>query len=181
MPYLSVRNPATFQGAASPWAIALASHTANALVQSRSHAPFFTDFLPTRRGIVVTPVIEKDRVLVLALYGAKMSNGKLDRFAAEASCGLIDELVGSWRMFSRAFVVFEINAKKTPALNVLDHDGTVRSVEDLSLFFNVDVPTLGDVDEALGTSLLDEREAWCAHLDGIHQKVASVPVGGAVA
>lgn len=181
MPYLSVRNPATFQGAASPWAVALASLAANALVQSRSHAPFFTDFLPTRRGIVITPVFEKDRVLALALYGAKMSNGKLDRFAAEASCGLIDDIVSVWRQYSRAYVVFEIAAKKTPSLSVLDHDGTFRAVEDLSLFFNVNVPTLGDVDEALGTSLLDEREAWYAHLDGIRAKVASIQAAGASA
>lgn len=174
MAYLSRHNPATFRGAASPWAQSLANYVAKELVRSRSRAPFITKFGPTGRGMVLVPLIEGDKLTILALYAAKVSARRLDRFAAAASAGLIFELARCWQTLSRAFVIFVLDLTRRRIIKVTDHDATIRAASELSKFRCVDVPELYEFDDALGTTLWDARENWVSEWTRAHVLVCEL-------
>lgn len=136
-----------FGGEISRWAIGLAKWALCELVRTRSHGVIVSSC----EGVpcAVLPAIAPDHIRVLVLYGCKrmLSVKRL----TEAD---VEDLTGNWRNYARGFLVFELDPRSLPMLTAIDHDctRTARSAL-LDEYDCVSMPSLAEIDLALGTSL----------------------------
>jgi hypothetical protein len=144
MAYLSKNHPRQFAGQLSPWARSAASFAFTKLVEAKSHVPFLCTHENSKPCMIV-PEINPDRVRVTLLYGVRRSALSPNKLAAAAAV----DLVANWRGLARAFVVAELN----PTLVGIDHNATVRAANELIDPYFPYLPTLPEIDYALGTML----------------------------
>ncbi len=142
MAYLSRNHPRQFAGQLSPWARSATSFAVSKLVEAKSHVPFLCQH-PNGKPCMIVPEISLERVRVTLFYGVRRSALAPNRLAAATAV----DLVANWRGLARAFVVAELN----PTLVGIDHNATVRAANELIDPYFPYLPTLPDIDSALGT------------------------------
>jgi hypothetical protein len=127
------------------WAENLAASGFRELVSARSHEPFF----PPSSGVPVfiLPFAQAGLVRVHVLYACKRALSP--KVLTEATA---DQLIRDWRKYCRAFVEATLVPALTPRLTTATFDGTRRAKKELIELGGI-MPTLGEMDEALGTSL----------------------------
>jgi hypothetical protein len=146
MPYLSKNNPRAFAGAFSPWAANLSAWGFSELIEARSAKPFVTGH-ETGRTCLIVPQIEPQRVSLLVMYSVRRA------MTPDRMTDSIPELIEQWDKLARGFVWSEINAAVLPHHRGLDHNATVRAVNEITSTPFTHVPSLGEIDAALSTSL----------------------------
>lgn len=167
MAYNSVANGRAFAGVASPWAKAFAGIAAGAWVHARAKGMFADELALTGRAFLVIPKIGRCQIEAVALYAPKLGGNKLGEILCSERWGNFENLARNWSKYGRAFVHFSINPSKIEPLEIVDHNGAVRIVNELVALDRPHLPTLFDFDEALGCSLVEAR-AECDRLFPLH-------------
>jgi hypothetical protein len=141
------RKSNAFGGEIQRWATGLAAWGLRELLRSRSNAPFYAKCAGV--PCLILPIVDPDHVKLTVLYGCKRAlSAKRLTDSSEA------ELISEWRKICRAFIVCELNPSNIPFLRVHDHNATRNAASALlDQYCLVGVPTLADLDQALGTSL----------------------------
>jgi hypothetical protein len=132
------------------WAENFAATAFNELVRARSYEPFF----PPSTGIpwVILPFVHPNLVRVHAMYACKRA------LSPKAFATLpLDQFFTNWRKYCRAFVEATLAPGASPRLMSVTCNGTRRAKNELFELGGL-MPTLGELDKALGTSL-QEAEA----------------------
>jgi len=147
MAYITNKNPLTFGGTLSPWALSLSNWGLQKLIESRAHVPFVS-LHGNGTVCLIVPTIAAERVSACVYYGLKRAALSPSRLVSID----VEEMTGKhWRKFSRAFVQFEVGF--FGQLVGIDHDATVRSANELSRDAHRRTPQLDEIDSALSTSL----------------------------
>jgi hypothetical protein len=132
------------------WAENFAATAFDELVRARSREPFF----PPSTGVpwVIVPYVDPSLVRVHAMYACKraLSPKALTTLPPE-------QFFTDWRKYCRAFVEATLMPGASPRLMSITCDGTRRAKKELFELGGL-MPTLGELDNALGTSL-QEAEA----------------------
>lgn len=163
MAYNSVANGRAFNGTAAPWAKAFAGVVAEAWVHNGASVVFADELVLTGRRFIVVPKIGRCQIEALALYAPKLDGDKLSRLLLADRSGNFEPVLRDWKQLGRAFVHFCINPSKADPIEVLDHHGSVRFVNELVALDRPTTPTLREFDESLGCSLVEAR-AECNRL-----------------
>lgn len=141
------RRSNAFGGEIQSWATGLAAWAFRELMRSRSNAPFYAKCAGV--PCLILPIVEPDHVQLAVLYGCKRALS-----AKRLTDSTVGELVLDWRKVCRAFLVCELDPSSIPFLRAHDHNATRNAASALlDQYCLVGVPSLADLDQALGTSL----------------------------
>lgn len=167
MAYNSVANARAFMGSASPWAKSFAGVVASSWVHTGASMFFGDELAQTGRSFVVLPKIGRSQLEALAFYDPTLERKDLNRILRADISGNFEGIQHDWKQFGKAFVHFTISPIKAFPLDVLDHHGVVRTVNELAQLDQQAIPTLRQFDEALGCFLVEAREE-CNRLLPLH-------------